>query len=203
MTETLKDKVAKVYQLVNHGATEGERNAAKNILTQLLKKHNIDEAQLSSLLLNEYVFKYSTKQDLILLQQLMKLLVPTAFENSKRTNFYKGVRGKFIVSRLTYSDFITLDCNYQYYRLHMTTEWKKICLPQINKYKKVASKVATRNVLLPLFINDYFIKSGLYLPETLKKVTITNKKEIQHHELMKQVSGGKYHTQVATSLRLS
>ena len=34
----IKDKIAKIYELVNRGATEGERAAAKNLLDKLMKK---------------------------------------------------------------------------------------------------------------------------------------------------------------------
>lgn len=41
MNQELKNKIAKIYELVNRGATDGERQAAKNQLDKLMKKYNL------------------------------------------------------------------------------------------------------------------------------------------------------------------
>ena len=41
MTNENKDKIAKIYQLVKRGATDGEKQAAEIALNKLLKKFNL------------------------------------------------------------------------------------------------------------------------------------------------------------------
>ena len=61
MTNETKDKIAKIYELVKRGATEGEKQAAEIALNKLLKKFNLTDEFLETINLREYEFKYATQ----------------------------------------------------------------------------------------------------------------------------------------------
>ena len=48
MTNENKDKIAKIYELVKRGATEGEKQAAELALNKLLKKYNLTDEFLET-----------------------------------------------------------------------------------------------------------------------------------------------------------
>jgi hypothetical protein len=46
MTNEIRAKIAKVYELVNNGATEGERAAAKAAMDRFIDKYKLTPDQL-------------------------------------------------------------------------------------------------------------------------------------------------------------
>ena len=48
MNEKVKDKIAKVYELVKRGVA-GEQESAEKMLNKLLEKYNISENELNSI----------------------------------------------------------------------------------------------------------------------------------------------------------
>ena len=71
MNDKVKEKIAKVYELVKRGIA-GEQQSAEKMLKKLLEKYNIPEAELDSIGEKEYYFKYSSNLDEWLLIQLIK-----------------------------------------------------------------------------------------------------------------------------------
>ena len=100
MTQEIKDKLAKVYELVNRGATEGERAAAKQALDKLMKKYNLSDEALTSIHLTKYQFKYSSNIEFRILVQIFKM--HTTYVHSHIT---RGV--KCLYNQLTYLDYVT------------------------------------------------------------------------------------------------
>ena len=71
MNEKVKDKIAKVYELVKRGVA-GEQESAEKMLNKLLEKYNISENELNSINEKEYYFKYASNLDEWLLIQLIE-----------------------------------------------------------------------------------------------------------------------------------
>ena len=62
MNDKVKEKIAKVYELVKRGIA-GERQSAEKMLKKLLEKYNISEAELNSIDEKKYYFKYASNLD--------------------------------------------------------------------------------------------------------------------------------------------
>ena len=71
MNEKVKDKIAKVYELVKRGVA-GEQESAEKMLNKLLEKYNISENELNNINEKEYYFKYASNLDEWLLIQLIE-----------------------------------------------------------------------------------------------------------------------------------
>lgn len=197
MDDIIKDKIAKISQLVQKGATEGERQAAKNALDRLMNKYNLDDSVLSSLEFKEYVFKYTKAIELQLLQQIMGIMVPHAIERSAISPWNKRV-----VSNLQYMDWITLECAYEYFRKHMRKEWNRIVLPELAKCKKNKTRNKRRAKLGELFFMKYCIASKLYEGE-LTTVAVKGRKNLADRLALTSVEGGQYNKQVVGGLLLA
>lgn len=204
MTNELREKLAKVYELVNNGATDGERAAAKQALDRMIDKYNINPDELESLNLKRYVFKYSTKLEYKLLHVIMCFFVPDAVNNSYRSN-YDGVKSvKQIVSDLTYMNWITIESAYEYFRRHMKSEWQRLCIPEINRCRKAKTKKERREHLEPFFFDKYIIASKLVKDSDLVMVSINDmtQKELAARAKLRDLKGGNYNKQLNKGLLL-
>ena len=193
MSPEIKEKLRKVYELVNSGI-DGEREAAMNVLEQLMAKFGITEAQLSSLDQNEYEFGYTSKMELILLARVMETLYPGVVGKSKRI-----VSVKKIISTLDYTTFINIECAYEYFRRHMKAQWILLCIPELAKCRKTKTKNKLRAELQDAFISKYLIESKLVPESSIKQVPIKSGRHLNRVALVSGVQGGQYNKQIHTN----
>lgn len=199
MTQDQKDKIAKVYELVNRGEM-GEKEAAKKALDKLLKKYNLSEEILKEIHISKYTFTYSNMMEIQLLEQLHAYFLP----DKDLKGYLSNLNRRAMVISLEYMDYVVLETAYEYFRRHMNAQFKKICLPEINKCRKAKTKNKRRSELQKLFIGRYIIVSKIYLPDQVQNVDLSkvSDKERIDRLRMKQVEGGEYNQQVTTGLLL-
>ena len=191
MTPEIKEKLSKIYELVKHGATEGEKAAASNALNKLLEKYNLTGIDLESIDKSVYDFTYTTMLELRLFGRLMKYFWPDEDMRGTRTNKQMSIW-------LTYMDYVLIDSAYEYFRRHMKEQWNKVCAADVKRKRKSATKNKRRKELQDVFFNKYIISSKLYHDNEL--ITCTGaqmtEKELRDLALMEDVQGGRYRTQV-------
>ena len=198
MNKEVKDKITKVLELANRGI-EGEKNAAQNALSRLMKKYNLSDEDLAKIKLTKYSFKYKTNLDMLLFLQLLRYFWKGRyFQISQRTY---GV--KELALELEYLDWVTLDSSYEYFRRHAAEQFKEFCLPHIKRCRTTKTKNAKRAELQEAFFSRYVIASKIYHPEQIKNIDWSemSNKEIEasnkRASILGDVVGGKYHKQVA------
>jgi hypothetical protein len=199
MTEETRKKIAKVYELVNRGVG-GEKEAAKQALDRLMKKHNLSDSDIETIKQKEYSFKYASKLDMWLVVQLQKYFVPEI-----QPVFYRRTTGsREIVIRLEYLDYVVLSTAYEYFKWHMKLQYNAIVLPQIKRCRTTKTKAKRREELQEIFFGKYVIASEIYLKDQVKenKLSDLSKKEQKNIEALKGIKGGNYNTQVTTGLYL-
>ena len=198
LNKELKERLAKIYELVKRGATDGERSAAKNALDKILAKHNIEGIDLDSIDKKEYFFTYTTEMEEGLLGRLCYHFLNIPIHDVAFKYAYK----KRIGISLTRLNYITLECSYAYFRKHMKEQWNKTCADELKKKRKAKTKNARRKELQDLFFQRYIIASSL--TNGLKVFTKEiSDKERKDFNLLEDVEGGKYHTQVTNGLLLN
>src|SRR5690606_26327674 len=153
--DKIKDRLAKVLELVNRGS-EGEKQNAQMALERLMKKYNISMEELETIHLKMYRFKYATSLDLKLFQQLLAYYFRDKDFTVYKDTFYK----KEIVIELEYLDYVTLSASYEYFRRHMNSQWKKFSSAALKRKRKAKTKAKLREELYDLFYSQYIIKSG-------------------------------------------
>jgi hypothetical protein len=196
MNEKLKDKISKIQELINRGATYGETAAAKRALDRIIAAHGIDESELYSINFKTYTFKFGALIEFWLLGCIMNYFNENAVKSSYR------VAGKKIVqASLLYEEWITVECAYEYFRRHMKKEYKRIVSPNLRKNTSVRRKKS----LTGLFFNQYLIKSKLYKEGDLANVEIEDMsvREMRDRQMMQKIEGGKYNKQVMSNLLLT
>jgi len=200
MNDQLKDKLSKIYELVQRGATEGEKVAAESALNKLLKKHNLTEEFIKTMHLKQYSFKYATKLDLDLFMQLYKYF----FEGKEFNATKSTLGGKTIYISFEYLDWVLFSSAYEYFKRHMNSEFKKFCVPLIKKCRSAKTQNARRAKLQQLFFSEYVMKSKIYHSNQIGKVELSklSEKEKSDRERLEQIQGGSYATQVTTGLYL-
>lgn len=199
MTDETRSKIAKVYELVNRGV-DGEKEAAKQALDRLMKKHNLSMSDMESIKQKNYNFKYANKLDLWLVCQLVHYFLPDKEQNKYRRT--TGVRE--LVLRLEYLDYVVISTAYEYFKRHMKTQYNEFVLPQIKRCRSTKTKNKRRAELQEVFFSRYIIASKLYIVGEIKKVDYNelSLKERRDLEALKDVKGGNYKTQVTTGLCL-
>jgi hypothetical protein len=196
MTDTLRDKLSKIYELVNKGATDGERAAAKKALDRIIEKYKISENELQSLDRKRYTFKYSTNLEVSLLIAIMKTMTEDAFINS-----VQGIR--YVESYITYFDWVTIESAYEYFRKHMKAEWNKVCAPELAKCRKPKTRAKRRAQLEPIFLTRYIIESNLCKKSDIKMVEVKpGSRDYRDRAKLVDVEGGSYNKQVSRGLLL-
>lgn len=198
MNDTQREKIAKVYELVNRGV-DGKKKAARNALDRLIAKYNLSDTDIENINKKEYRFKYQTELDLMLFQQLL-----VYFLDGKSGTIYKDTYGvKEVFIALEYLDFITISCSYEYFRRHMKKQYKKAVLPQVKRCRTSKTKNKRRQELYPIFFSKYILKSGIYKKDQVSKVDTSKMsgKEVADRISM-QVEGGSYNKQVSNGLYL-
>lgn len=203
LTDEIREKLAKVYNLIKGGATDGEKAAAQKALDRIIEKYNLDIDDLESLSRKEYVFKYCSNLEVMLLGAIMQCMTDDAFKNSARVSFnFKSVRE--IRSSLTYIDWVTIESAYEYFRRHMKKEWQRVCVPELNRCRKDKIRRKLRKELEVLFINRYTIESKLYREGALITLDAEkmSKRELKNRMKLTKVEGGEYNRQVNRGLYL-
>jgi hypothetical protein len=201
ITPELKQKLAKVYELVNRGATDGEKTAAKKALERLMEKHGIREEDLDNLKKGKFFFKYSSDLDLWLLSRLVHFFIdnPDEVINGGYRSSYGG---KDVCFWLTYLDSVTIECAYGYFKRHMNAQWKKFCLSNLRRCKTTKSRNKRRKELQNVFFDRYIIASHLYDPKRLVAVNWDDlsKQEQKDRVKLSEIEGGKYNRQMTSGL---
>lgn len=200
MENQLKDKISKIYELVQRGATEGEKSAAEIALNKLLKKHNLTEEFIKTMHIKKYAFKYATKLDLDLFIQLYGYF----FEGKEFNGTKSTLGGKTIYMSFEYLDWVLFSSAYEYFKRHMNAEFKKHCVPLIKKCRSTKTQNARRAKLQELFFSQYVMKSKIYHQKQIGKIDLSalSEKERIDRERLEQIKGGSYATQVTTGLFL-
>lgn len=201
MTPELKERIAKIYELVKRG-TDGEQAAAQTMLDRLVKKYGLEDEDLDKITLKEYGFKYSNSIELRLMRAIVDTFVTT--ENILDGAYRTHDSTKEIRIQLNYLDYVTISCAYEYFKRHMRTQWTAVCLPQLKRIRKAANRKKKRETLEALFFEQYIIKSKLIDQKYITKVdpkTMTNK-EAGERMRMRGITGGQYNKQVNNGLML-
>lgn len=196
MNEILREKLAKVYALVNRGATEGERIAAKKALDRLIDKHGVNESELQSIELKEYHFTYTSNNELTLLIQIVKTFEKAAFPRLTRGS-------KKAYADLTHLEFITIDSAYEYFRRHMKKEWNRLYAGELKKCRNQKTKAKRRKVLQDLFISRYIILSKLHEEKDIEVIKNNSSKEMKDRMLLLDMEGGQFNRQLTQGLLLN
>lgn len=200
ITDSVKEKLTRVYELVKRGEN-GEKEAAKTALERLLKKYNLSDVNLDSVLQKKYRFKYKTKLD----QWLFVQLVDYLFEDKYKGQIYKCTYyGKELGTSMEYLDYVTLECAYEYFRRHMASEWKKVSVKELARKRSVRTKNKRRKELQDVFFSMYVQKSGIFHAEKMKKIGFNEMTSQEYCDViaMQSIEGGNYHKQVNNGLML-
>lgn len=191
MNSQLQKRLDKVFALINQGATDGEKAAAKAALDRIVDNHNLHGQVNVADSSIERSFLYKGMIEIYLMQELMAHFNIDVY-NGKRTR-------SRIYMDMNYLDFIQIDCAFSYFRVHMRDQWNKTCLPLINRKRTARSKKATRDQLVQVFIPAYCDKSGIGTwTKTSRETHKMNKAEMDAALATLMVEGGKFHNQVST-----
>lgn len=202
ITQELKDKLSKVYELVKRGS-EGEKQAAEAAMSRIIEKYNLQGIDLESLDKKTYYFTYTDNLETKLFCMIINIML------EKPTDVYKlnymGKAVKKLHCDLTYLDYITVDSAYSYFRTHMRKQWKEACLVHIKRKRSTKTQNKAREQLQDVFISRYCIASGLYKEEHLQPVdkSSLSKAEIDAYRAVRDVQGGSFHKQVTNGLALN
>ena len=135
MTPEIRRKLAKIYELVKRG-TDGEQAAAQAALDRMLDKYGLDKegVNLDALDKEHYAFTYTSD-----LEHWLLLRIKFIFIGDEGTGTGYRLHPRIILV-LTYLDYVTVSCAYEYYRRHMKAEWKRLCAPELAKCRKAKDK---------------------------------------------------------------
>ncbi|EPL7677463.1 hypothetical protein RG089_000598 [Elizabethkingia anophelis] len=191
--DKIRERIAKVQALVN-GGIDGEKQAAKVQLDKLLKKYNINPAQVDEITKKQYHFKYATELDKSLFSQLLNYF----FKDIEFQVYLHTGNKKELSVRLDYLDYITISCSYEYFKRHMNQEWKKFSEESLKRKRTNKTKNKLRADLQDIFFSQYIIKSRIYHPEQVRNRQFgeMSKTELDHYRNLQQIQGGQYHAQV-------
>lgn len=197
MTDEIKNKIAKVYELVKRGE-QGERQAAEKALDRLLKKYNLSAEEIAKIHLKMYKFKYTSDLDKMLLCQLLTYFFEGKY---KKYTLYTGdVRE--IGIEMEYLDYVQIECAYEYFKRHMNQQWREFALPLVKKKRTTKTKNKRRKELQDVFFSKYIISSKIYLERQVGDGSNYTQKELEDLYALSGVQGGKFNQQVSTGLYL-
>lgn len=197
MTEEIRQKIAKVYELVKRGV-EGEQQAAEKALERLLKKYNLSAEEIEKIHLKMYRFKYSSELDKRLLFQLLYYF----FENKYNSHTLYTGDVREVGIKMEYLDWVQVECAYEYFRRHMNQQWKEFALPLVKKKRTTKTKNNRRKELQAVFFSKYILKSKIYHEKQLSDGRNPTEKELVDLCALNGVQGGTYNNQVTTGLYL-
>lgn len=201
MNDNIKHRIAQIYELVERGATKGERKAARAALDRLMVKYKLEESDLVSINKTWRVFKYTTRLELLLLTRLGMFMIDLDINNDAyRTSIDPKslTRCKQVMLNLTYLDYIALEASYEYFRRHMKGQWQKTCEPIVRRCIKAKTRNKKRRELQETFFDQYIIASGLVEAENLVPLdpSSMSRGELDRLRALQGLEGGRYNTQV-------
>ena len=206
LNNELKEKLLKLQGLVDNGATEGEKSAAKKAVDRIIARYNIDASELECLAINRYVFKYSTELEVLLLGSIMRCFSDGTKLQGLRMTWDRETRKavKQVVIHMSYINWVTIECAYEYFRKHMKQEWLRVCRPEIDRCRKSKTKKQKRQQLEDLFFQKYIIASKLYHEGEVKELDASTMSatEIENRLKLSSVKGGAYKSQLGRGLLL-
>lgn len=203
LTDNIRQRIAKVQELVARGGTEGEKTAARAALDRLVKTHNLSEDALVNIELAPRFFNYKWKPEQQLFWRIIRHVVgnESAADQIKSTDWCPDrplVRGKYLRVLLNYADYVIASCAYEYFRRHMKAQWDKHTKTELSRCRKEKTRRQKRISLEPAFLNRYILASGLYHESDITRVEHKGK-EAEAHRRFRDVEGGQYKTQVERS----
>lgn len=196
MTQELKDKLTKVYELIKRG-TDGEKQAAEKAMNRLVEKYNLHDIDFDKIDKQEYGFKYSNRLEIA----LMAAIVETFGTPDMLTGCYRTTgRLKEVRMTLTYLDYVTISCAYEYFKRHMKVQWTTVCLPIIKRARKATNRAKKRAEIEELFFQQYIIASKLIDQKHIVEVSADelSLKELKNRKSIHGITGGEYHKQMHT-----
>jgi hypothetical protein len=195
MTDALKDKLAKLMAIVERGGTEAEKKAASLLIERLLNKHNIDEAQLNSIHLKAYEFKFVSLCQQWLIVAVAKYFNRECIKGMKRRHY------KRLTILLRYEDWVNIECAYEYFRRHMNGEYKKTVMPILRNCRTPKIRRKMKGELDEIFFSNYIILSNLAADVDLKPLDFDNmtEEEKKKRNRLSGIKGGEFHKQVITT----
>ncbi|WP_372473335.1 hypothetical protein AB4865_10950 [Capnocytophaga sp. ARDL2] len=197
MTEEVRQKIAKVYELVKRGVN-GEKQSAERALERLIKKYNLSAQEIEKMHLKMYKFKYTSDLDKMLLCQLLTYFFEGKY---KKYTLYTGdVRE--IGIEMEYLDYVQIECAYEYFKRHMNQQWREFALPLVKKKRTTKTKNKRRKELQDIFFSKYILSSKIYLVRQVGDGSNYTQKELEDLYALRGVEGGTYHQQVTTGLYL-
>lgn len=191
MTQELKEKLAKLYEMVQRGATDNEKDVARKLLDKLLAKHNLEDIDPSMLDKERHYFTYTSSTEVQLFLRLVAFLLELDYQT-----VCSSIRSRRrLIALVSYSDYITLEASYEYFRRHMKAQWERFCAPELAKCRKAKTRNAKRKQLQAAFEAEYFLKSGLYKASEIRTVKLSGAALVNRNKVA-GVEGGQYRTQV-------
>lgn len=192
--DEIRAKLAKIAELAERGATEGERQAARAAMERVMKAAGIDPEKMGDPRKKHYRFSYAYERESILLQAVRAFHLS---DEGKKCELYRGdYRKREIMMMLRYEDYITLHCAYEYFRAHMKAQHKKHIEPHFSRLTKAQRQTANMN-----FVVNYLRKSQMLDASRVVESKAT-KAEQEAIRLSQNIEGGKYRTQLTTEERM-
>ncbi len=118
--EKLLEKLKKVKALAERGSS-GERDSAAALLTALMKKHGITDADLEGAEISVHWFRYKTIYERKLLFQLSYMHLGSGHA-AGCVGKYTGRKRKEVGINCTPAQFIEIEADYQFYRKALEEE---------------------------------------------------------------------------------
>lgn len=195
MNIEIQNRITKIRELINRGATMGEKIAAQKALERLVKKYNIDLSTLERTIKKEYHFKYKMDIEKQLFLTLKRFFGITgqAYLDS----------GKYELSLiLGYGEWVELDCAYEFFRRDMVRKWRAHCTPLVKRCRTAKTKKNRIAELAPIFLSKYIIASNLYKDDDIETRDLSEK-EKNIFSVVGNVEGGKFNKQIISNKLLS
>lgn len=191
----LNDKIRKVKALIERGATDGEKAAARKALERLSKAHNFAIEQDGSVM-NTYKFFYTMVIDMELAD---RIIIYFDLDVIPKGRYTRPTRSFFI--RMDIDDHVIFDCAYGYFKPHMAAQWRKNVTPILKRCRTAKSRKARQERIERRFMAQYLLKSGLI---TNKDLTFDapSSKELNEVKALRGIEGGNYNQQLNTGLYL-
>jgi hypothetical protein len=210
--DKLFTRLSKIYALVERGATEGEKQAAKNIFDKLLIKHGLTEDDVTEIVKKNYAFTFANYAEEILLVHLCAYVL-NVWTCDVQRYAYRNEQRKVYIRNLTKLEYIQIVAMYEYFRRHMKAEYKLVVKTTVDKALSMRGLIKRNNKPYTnsdvarerkntqgVFITKYLKASGISRTkpdsETIQVSTMAD------HSSFEAIQGGKYHEQLMTETRL-
>lgn len=205
------DKLTKINELINRGATNGEKSAAKAAFAKLIEKYNISDEELKTFLPSDYVFKFSNRAEETLLYHISAYVLDIWTKQLKLG--WNGVQRNVTIKNLTKLQFIEITAMYEYFRRHMKSEYKKVVSDAVSEAKRLewsGYRIGPKQKPIrvskerwkaqTLFISKYLKISGIARWDPASETTSIS--SITDTSLLNTIEGGQYFQQINTDSRL-